>query len=141
MFLPISWYRSACYLRQCICLIPRKLIHSVDRHLDDIEIGMWMILAAGLCKLGGILNLATPQSLDSFECNLSYSPGLLIRFHFTLVTLLWLSGGGPGASPGRKPTAFSIYTDWRFATMRGMRTAVVVEGHPVADPLAGLAAT
>ena len=34
---------------------------------------------------------------------------------------------------------FSIYPDWRLAAMRGMRTAVVVEDHPVADPLAGVA--
>ncbi len=37
---------------------------------------------------------------------------------------------------GRQP--FSIYTDRRPATMGGMRAPMVVEGHPVADPLAGL---
>ena len=30
--------------------------------------------------------------------------------------LAGLAGGGPGASPGRRPTA---YLDWRLAAMRG----------------------
>ena len=32
---------------------------------------------------------------------------------------------------------FSIYLDWRLAAMRGMRTPMIVEAHPVTDSLTG----
>ena len=48
-----------------------------------------------------------------------------------------MEGRAQARAGGRQP--FSIYTDRRPAAMRGMRTAVVVEDHPAADHLAGVA--
>ena len=48
-----------------------------------------------------------------------------------------MEGRAQARAGGRQP--FSIYTDRRLAAMRGMRAPVIIEGHPVADPLAGVA--
>ena len=68
---------------------------------------------------GGRLRPESPHSLDRFVGNLSYCRGLLIGFHISLVTPPGLSGGGPGVSPGRRPTA--VHDIHRPASRRDAR--------------------
>lgn len=48
-----------------------------------------------------------------------------------------MEGRAQAPAGGRQP--FSIYPDRRLAAMRGMRAPMIVEAHPVTDPLTGFA--
>jgi hypothetical protein len=47
-----------------------------------------------------------------------------------------MEGRAQARAGGRQ--SYSIYTDRRLAAMRGMRAPMIVEAHPVTDPLTGL---
>jgi hypothetical protein len=53
-----------------------------------------------------------------------------------------VEGRAQARARGQQPfSIYTEYTDRRFAAMRGMRTAVVIEDHPVIDSSAGVAPT